>query len=90
MDTYLNATQSYIDYCTTNGYSTKVFFTTGPIGTQIPYEPSYQGHVKHEYIRNFVKADPTRILFDYADILAYNDDRISKTCLHGMVTHIPL
>lgn len=74
MDTYLNATQSYIDHCTANGYATKVFFTTGPIETQSVYEPSYQGHVKHEYIRAYVKADPSRILFDYNDILAYNDD----------------
>jgi hypothetical protein len=74
MDTYLNAIEEYINYCKVNGYATKVFFTTGPLETLTPYEPGYQGHVKHEYIRNFVKSDPTRILFDYADILAYNDD----------------
>jgi hypothetical protein len=31
LDTYLSATQSYIDYCSVNGYSTKVFFTTAPV-----------------------------------------------------------
>jgi hypothetical protein len=31
MDTYLSATQGYIDYAQANGYPTKVFFTTGPV-----------------------------------------------------------
>jgi len=73
MDTYLNATQQYIDHCTANGYNTKVFFTTGPVDVQAVYEPSYQGYVKHEYIRDYVLANPSRILFDYADILCYDD-----------------
>ncbi|OLS15187.1 MAG: hypothetical protein RBG13Loki_1201 [Promethearchaeota archaeon CR_4] len=29
--------------------------------------------MKHEYIRTYVKANRTRVLFDYADILCYND-----------------
>jgi len=75
MDTYLNATQQYIDYCTTNGYSTKVFFTTGPVDTYYTTgEAGYQGFLKHEHIRKYVKADTTRILFDYADILCYDDN----------------
>ena len=28
---YITATQQYVDYCTTNAYPTKVFFTTGPV-----------------------------------------------------------
>jgi len=73
MDTYLNVTQEYADYCEANGYATKVFFTTGPVDIRGSYEPSYQAYIKHEYIRDFVAADPTRILFDYADILCYDD-----------------
>ena len=80
MDTYLSVTQQYIDYCTSNGYSTKVFFTTGPVDDSYTNgEAGYQGHIKHEYIRNYVKADPTRILFDYADILCYDDNGTPTT-----------
>jgi len=71
MDTYLAATQSYAEYCASQGYPTKVFFTTGPVDKT--GEQGYQCQIKHEYIRNFVKADSSRILFDYADILSYND-----------------
>lgn len=76
MDTYLGVTQDYIDYCKANGYSTKVFFTTGPVESASRYygEIGYQGHLKWERIREYVRADPTRILFDYADILCYDDD----------------
>ncbi|MRR24089.1 hypothetical protein EG830_14050, partial [bacterium] len=42
-------------------------------------ELGYQGHLKHESIRAYVKADPKRILFDYADILSYNDDGTRST-----------
>jgi hypothetical protein len=31
MDTYLSATQEYIDYCKNHNIPTKVFFTTGPV-----------------------------------------------------------
>jgi hypothetical protein len=79
LDTYLAATQSYIDYCTANGYSTKVFFTTGPVDTYFTGECGYQGHLKHERIRDYVDANPTRILFDYADILCYNNDGTPTT-----------
>jgi hypothetical protein len=80
MDTYLAATKAYIDYCVANGYSTKVFFTTGPVdNTYYTGETGYQGYVKHEYIRNYVAADPSRILFDYADILCYDDNGTPTT-----------
>jgi hypothetical protein len=74
MDTYLSATQEYIDYCTTNGYSTKVFFTTAPVDNYYTGEAGYQGSLKQEHIREYVLEDATRILFDYADILCYDDD----------------
>jgi len=72
MDTYLNATQGYADYCVSKGYATKVFFTTGPVDGYTG-ENGYQGRIKQEYIREFVKKDSSRILFDYGDILCYND-----------------
>jgi len=34
LDSYLSATQQYIDYCKANGYTTKVFFTTGPVDNE--------------------------------------------------------
>jgi len=76
MDTYLNVTQEYIDYCKTNGYPTAVFFTTGPVDavSYITVEAAYQGYLKHEHIRDYVESDSTRILFDYADILCYDDN----------------
>ncbi len=75
MDTYLSVTQEYIDYCTSNGYPTKVFFTTGPVDLYYDVgEDGYQASLKWQHIRNYVKAHPTAILFDYADILCYDDD----------------
>lgn len=79
MDTYLKATQDYIDYCKTNGIDTKVFFTTGPVDTYYNGEAGYQGSVKHQYVRDYVKADPTRVLFDYADILCWDDNGTQTT-----------
>ena len=82
MDTYLAATQEYIDYCATNGYPTKVFFTTGPVDDYSGYfglETMYQATLKYERIRDYVKADQTRILFDYADILCYDDNGTPTT-----------
>lgn len=80
MDTYLRATQEYIDYCTSQGYGTKVFFTTGPVDTYYDNgETGYQGYLKHEHIRKYVRADASRILFDYADILCYDANGTSNT-----------
>ncbi|MEO0293365.1 MAG: T9SS type A sorting domain-containing protein [candidate division WOR-3 bacterium] len=86
MDTYLRATQEYINHCKANGYPTKVFFTTGPVdGTS--GELAYQRYLKHEHIRNYVKNSTDGILFDYADILSWSDSgeeyTISWTDLGG-------
>lgn len=78
MDTYLNATLDYITYCANNGYPTKVVFTTGPVD-KYTGEQAYQAYVKHKYIRDFVGKDATRILFDYADILCYDDNGNAHT-----------
>jgi hypothetical protein len=67
---YLSATQSYIDYCTTNSIPTKIFFTTQPVDT---YGSGYNTYLLNERIRDYVSEDTTRILFDYADILSYDD-----------------
>jgi len=75
MDTYLDATQSYIDYCA-DSIPTTVFFSTAPPDTwdgTIGVEALYQGYLKNEHIREYVIADPSRILFDYADIICYNN-----------------
>ncbi len=75
MVTYLDVTQQYIDYCTTIGYPTKVFFTTGPVdGANATGEVGYNKYLAYEAIRDYVVLDETRILFDYADILCYDDD----------------
>ncbi len=78
LDTYLAATQSYIDYCETNNIPTKIFFTTTTVD-HYDGEAGYQGYLKDERIRNYVKADPNRILFDWADILCYNDGSSTPT-----------
>jgi len=67
---YITATQSYIDYCTTNGISTKVYFTTGAVDT---YDAGYDKYLMHKQIRDYVNLNSDRILFDYADILCYDD-----------------
>ena len=80
MDTYLGATQQYIDHCQTNSYPTKVFFTTGPVdGGGNTGENGYQRHLKHEHIRTYVKANTSRILFDYADILCWSNGGQQQT-----------
>lgn len=73
---YLKVTQEYIAYCASNGYSTKVIFTTGPVddaGGLAPEEALYYLILRNDAIRNYVKQSPDRILFDYADILCYDD-----------------
>jgi hypothetical protein len=73
LGTYLAATQAYADYAASHGTTTKVFFTTGPVDGNAGTENGYQRHLKHEALRAYVAADPGRILFDYADILSYDD-----------------
>ncbi len=73
MDTYLAATQRYIDSCAANGWPTTVFFTTGPVDGNDNSENGYQREVKHQYLRQYVAQDTARVLFDYADILCWSD-----------------
>ena len=78
LDTYLAATEEYIAYCAANAYLTKVVFTTGTVdgggGGYFRGEIGYQGYLKNQRIRDYVKADESRILFDYADILCFDDN----------------
>lgn len=78
MDSYLSATQGYADYCAAQGYATKVFFTTGPVDGYTG-ENAAQREIKHDYIRSYARADEARILFDYADILAWDDAGAENT-----------
>lgn len=71
-DTYLSATQQYDDFCKTNGFKTRVFFTTGAIDGY-EGESGYQRHLKYQHIRNYVQQSTNAILFDYADILSWSD-----------------
>jgi hypothetical protein len=74
MDSYLKATTRYSDFCRTNNYPTRIFFTTGPVdGSGNLGENGYQRELKHNHIRNYVKLSPDRILFDYADILCWSN-----------------
>lgn len=77
MDTYLNATREYIAYCDARSIPTQVFFTTGPVDSYSG-ENAYQRHVKHEYIRNDIETNGG-VLFDYADIEAWDDAGTEKT-----------
>jgi len=81
LQTYFGAMEEYIAYSNSNGLGTKVIFTTGTVDFEGEWwgEGGYQGHIKHEAIRNYVKADPSRILFDYADILCFDDDGTMNT-----------
>lgn len=80
--TYFGAMEEMISYCAANSPTTKMIFTTGPVDSlygEFTGEAGYQGHLKHEAIRNFVAQDSTRILFDYADILSYDNNGIPAT-----------
>lgn len=77
MDTYLDAMEQYIQYCADNSYPTKMVFTTGPVDNEFTEiagtENGFQREIKHDYIRNYVSQNATSILFDYADILCWNN-----------------
>lgn len=78
MDTYLATVNEYNLYCIQNGYICKIIFTTGPVDGGAGTETGFQREIKHDYIRNYVKTHDG-ILFDYADILCYNNENIKYT-----------
>jgi len=72
---YNSATQYYNDLCQLSGFTnTKIFFTTGPVDGWGNTEVGYRKYQAYEAIRNFVRQDSSRVLFDYADILCYDND----------------
>ncbi len=75
MDTYINATEEYISYCELNNFRTKVFFTTGPVDENAFNigESGYQRYLKTNYIREYMNSRGVGFLFDYSDILSWND-----------------
>ncbi len=72
---YINATQEYIDHCSSNNYSTKVIYTTltCDMGYADPDLDQYNKWCASELIRQHVSRESSGILFDYYDILSYND-----------------
>jgi hypothetical protein len=73
MDTYLDAINQYNQYSKSKNYKTKLIFATGPVDGNSGTENGFQRELKQNYIRNYVLADESRILFDYADILYHNN-----------------
>lgn len=70
MDTYLNATEGYRDYCRSNDIPTVVVFTTAPVDYSV--DTAYQCYLKNNYIRDYVAHTTNGVLFDYADILCWD------------------
>ena len=73
MDDYLRA----IDKYNTDNPNTTAVFTTGP--ADYNGERGYAVFLKNQHIRNHVAQSDTRVLFDYADILAYYPDGNQNT-----------
>jgi hypothetical protein len=70
MQTYLNALNNYEQ----NNPDTTIIYSTGPVdGGSNTGESGYQRYLKHEFIRNWVRNSGNRYLFDYADIISYNN-----------------
>lgn len=75
MDDYLAAVETYNAYDETDFV---VFFSTGPVDNVAGSDEAYQRYIKHEYIRDYVDANGG-YLFDYADILCYNNSGVAAT-----------
>jgi hypothetical protein len=72
---YIAATKEYIAYCA-DSIDTKVFFTTGTVDlyNEEANAAAYNSSVKYQLIRDSVDNSSSRALFDYADILCYNNE----------------
>ena len=79
MDTYLDAVNAYQQHCDDNAIPTTWIMTTGPVDGNSGSENGFQRELKHDYIRDYVAEDDSRILFDYADILCWNNDGEQNT-----------
>jgi len=67
MQDYLDAW----DYYEQNNPGTTIIYSTGPVDST--GESGYQRYLKHERIREWVSNGTDRVLFDYGDILTYNN-----------------
>lgn len=83
---YLSATQEYIDYCAVNSYPTVIIFTTGPVDGYSGVD-AYNRYVSEQQIRTYVLADSSRILFDYADILSWNNSGVENQQIYNSNTY---
>ncbi len=76
LDTYLNVTKSYAEYCNSNNIPTKIIFTTGPVDNVFQLsdgEVGYQQYLKYKRIRDYVNQQSNIYFIDFADILSYNN-----------------
>jgi hypothetical protein len=73
MDTYLEAMEEYITFCSTGGYKTKMVFSNGVSDGNGGTELGFQRELKNKYIRDYCLAKEQVIFFDYCDILVHND-----------------
>ena len=73
MGTYLGAIEYYNNYYSDKTHKTLFIVTTGPVDMNEGTENGYQREIKHDYIRQYVNANPNAVFFDYADILVHNN-----------------
>jgi len=78
---YIYATKQYVEYCEDEEINTTPFFTTGTVdgGEDTFGETGYNKHLGYEQMRDTVKNGYSRVLFDYADILCYNNSGAVNT-----------
>jgi hypothetical protein len=85
MTNYLTATQDYMDYCMDNNIPTKIIFTTGPVDGYSG-DNAYLNYLRWQAVRDYVNANPDAILFDYADILCWDDNGVQTTSTYNGIT----
>jgi len=79
MDTIIGGFNYFNDYFITKNYKTRLLFSTLPVDDDPSYgtagtEAGFQRELKSQYIRNYVNRNEDIVLFDYADILRYNNN----------------
>ncbi|MBE0673315.1 MAG: hypothetical protein IH591_01515 [Bacteroidales bacterium] len=81
LQTYLDAVEYYRSFCKTHNITeTEVIYTTAPLVTAaLGAEACWSGQVKHDAMRSWVSSNDQRILLDYADILAYDNNGTQHT-----------
>lgn len=84
---YIRATKEYMAYCASQGYKTKMFFTTGPIDDYMASgADGWEQYNKWKIIRDSVAVNPTWPLFDYADILSHDNNGTETTTTYDSHT----